>query len=103
MVYFGDLGEKSHFLLEYLEAIPGTPSMPNARYNPATYMLEVIGAGAGEESLVDYAHEYRESKLRLQNEERIDALVKRNLDERPEIHFEHDYASGFGTQLELLT
>eukprot|EP00512_Aurantiochytrium_limacinum_P002166 CAMPEP_0171494712 /NCGR_PEP_ID=MMETSP0958-20121227/5711_1 /TAXON_ID=87120 /ORGANISM="Aurantiochytrium limacinum, Strain ATCCMYA-1381" /LENGTH=1545 /DNA_ID=CAMNT_0012028559 /DNA_START=516 /DNA_END=5153 /DNA_ORIENTATION=+ len=101
-VFFGDLGDKAKHLLAYLEAIPGTPSMPNPRYNPATYMLEAIGAGAGEESLVDYANEYRESKLRAANDAKMDKLIKSNTENRPEIHFEHAYASTFFEQQELL-
>ncbi len=43
-VYFGPLGEHSANLIQYMEAIPGAPKIgPGA--NPATYMLEVIGAG----------------------------------------------------------
>ncbi|GBG31648.1 ABC transporter G family member 36 [Hondaea fermentalgiana] len=101
-VYFGDLGVKAQLLLDYLEAIPGTAPMADARYNPATYMLEAIGAGAGEESLVDYAHEYRESELRVANEDKLDELISRNIDERPEINFDQRFASGFGVQLEML-
>ncbi|GBG33920.1 ABC transporter G family member 31 [Hondaea fermentalgiana] len=100
-VYFGDLGENSQILLDYLSAIPGTPGMPNPRYNPATYMLEAIGGNAGK-SLVDYAHEYRESAVRKENEAKIEELVKSNLEERPEIHFDRRFASNFKDQMEML-
>jgi len=43
-VFFGELGHKCQNLVKYFEAIPGvTPCPP--KYNPATWMLEVIGAG----------------------------------------------------------
>ncbi|RLN93004.1 hypothetical protein BBJ28_00025412, partial [Nothophytophthora sp. Chile5] len=43
-VYFGDLGERGRTMVDYFESIPGVPSLPE-RYNPATWMLECIGAG----------------------------------------------------------
>ncbi|EQC25047.1 hypothetical protein SDRG_17068, partial [Saprolegnia diclina VS20] len=43
-VYFGPLGTGSAHLIEYLEAIPDTPAIKPG-HNPATWMLEVIGAG----------------------------------------------------------
>ncbi|GAB9472325.1 Pleiotropic drug resistance protein abc superfamily [Globisporangium polare] len=45
-VFFGDLGHEGSELIKYFEAIPGTPRIANG-YNPATWMLEVIGAGVG--------------------------------------------------------
>ena len=43
-VYFGELGRHSCKLIDYMSRIPGTtPIKDNA--NPATWMLEQIGAG----------------------------------------------------------
>ncbi|OQR92668.1 ATP-binding Cassette (ABC) Superfamily [Achlya hypogyna] len=43
-VFFGDLGPNASHMIEYFTALPGTPPLvPGA--NPATWMLEVIGAG----------------------------------------------------------
>ncbi|OQR89638.1 ATP-binding Cassette (ABC) Superfamily, partial [Achlya hypogyna] len=43
-VFFGDLGTHASHLIEYFKAIPNTPPLaPSA--NPATWMLECIGAG----------------------------------------------------------
>ncbi|GBG34973.1 ABC transporter G family member 53 [Hondaea fermentalgiana] len=102
MVYFGDLGQNSQKLLDYLAAIPGTELMPNPRYNPATYMLEAIGASAGKKVKADYAAEYRESDLRRTNDEAIETLIQRNLEERRELHFDDGYASTFATQADQL-
>ncbi|KAL3663580.1 hypothetical protein V7S43_011467 [Phytophthora oleae] len=44
MVFFGDLGEKAVNLINYFEAIDGVAKLEDS-YNPATWMLEVIGAG----------------------------------------------------------
>eukprot|EP00299_Pterocystis_sp_00344_P019876 c9825_g1_i2.p1 GENE.c9825_g1_i2~~c9825_g1_i2.p1 ORF type:complete len:1420 (-),score=398.97 c9825_g1_i2:102-4361(-) len=43
-VYFGPLGENSSNLIDYMQNIPGAPRFREGQ-NPATYMLEVIGAG----------------------------------------------------------
>ncbi|KAG1700776.1 hypothetical protein DVH05_011663 [Phytophthora capsici] len=43
-VYFGDLGFEGGSVVEYFQAIPSVPRIP-AGYNPATWMLEGIGAG----------------------------------------------------------
>nr|CCA23303.1 ATPbinding Cassette (ABC) Superfamily putative [Albugo laibachii Nc14] len=45
-VYFGPLGESCCELIGYFEAIPGIPPITEG-YNPATWMLECIGAGVG--------------------------------------------------------
>ncbi|KAE8966592.1 hypothetical protein PR001_g28354 [Phytophthora rubi] len=46
MVFFGELGEDSKHLIDYFEAFPDVkPITPG--YNPATWMLECIGAGVG--------------------------------------------------------
>uniref|UniRef100_H3GD44 ABC transporter domain-containing protein n=1 Tax=Phytophthora ramorum TaxID=164328 RepID=H3GD44_PHYRM len=43
-VYFGDLGKRAQTMVDYFEAIPGVQPLPMG-YNPATWMLECIGAG----------------------------------------------------------
>uniref|UniRef100_K3WZL1 ABC transporter domain-containing protein n=1 Tax=Globisporangium ultimum (strain ATCC 200006 / CBS 805.95 / DAOM BR144) TaxID=431595 RepID=K3WZL1_GLOUD len=51
-VFFGDLGKNCRNLINYFEAIPGVaPITPG--YNPATWMLECIGAGVGNTSADD--------------------------------------------------
>ncbi|GMF36781.1 unnamed protein product [Phytophthora lilii] len=66
--YFGDLGVDSVKMLEYFESIPGTEEI-RPQYNPATYMLEVIGAGIGRD-VKDYSVEYKNSELCAKNRER---------------------------------
>ncbi|TMW67507.1 hypothetical protein Poli38472_011127 [Pythium oligandrum] len=48
-VFFGELGSKACELVKYFESVPGVSPLPNG-YNPATWMLEVIGAGVGKSS-----------------------------------------------------
>ncbi|GLE02596.1 hypothetical protein PINS_up011437 [Pythium insidiosum] len=43
-VYFGEMGPGASEMINYFEAFEGVPRLP-AGYNPATWMLEVIGAG----------------------------------------------------------
>ncbi|KAL3660314.1 hypothetical protein V7S43_014842 [Phytophthora oleae] len=43
-VYFGDPGYEGSSIVEYFQAIPSVPRIPEG-YNPATWMLESIGAG----------------------------------------------------------
>ncbi|RAW21404.1 ABC transporter G family member 31, partial [Phytophthora cactorum] len=43
-VYFGDLGKRAQTMVDYFEAIPGVTPLREG-YNPATWMLECIGAG----------------------------------------------------------
>uniref|UniRef100_H3H1N0 ABC transporter domain-containing protein n=2 Tax=Phytophthora ramorum TaxID=164328 RepID=H3H1N0_PHYRM len=66
--YFGDLGVDSVKMLEYFASIPGTEEI-RPQYNPATYMLEVIGAGIGRD-VKDYSVEYKNSELCAKNRER---------------------------------
>ncbi|GMF16882.1 unnamed protein product [Phytophthora lilii] len=49
MVFFGDLGDEASNLVNYFESIDGVAKLEND-YNPATWMLEVIGAGVGNDS-----------------------------------------------------
>ncbi|KAL3668482.1 hypothetical protein V7S43_006565 [Phytophthora oleae] len=44
--FYGDLGPNCRNLIDYFENIPGVASLPKG-YNPATWMLECIGAGVG--------------------------------------------------------
>ncbi|KAF1787690.1 P-loop containing nucleoside triphosphate hydrolase [Phytophthora cactorum] len=62
--YFGDLGVDSVKMLEYFVSIP---------YNPATYMMEVIGAGIGRD-VKDYSVEYTNSELGKTNREHVAAV-----------------------------
>ncbi|KAG7388654.1 hypothetical protein PHYPSEUDO_011981 [Phytophthora pseudosyringae] len=56
-VFYGSLGKNCRNLVDYFEGIPGVASLPKG-YNPATWMLECIGAGVGnainQTNFVDY-------------------------------------------------
>ncbi|CAH0493288.1 unnamed protein product [Peronospora farinosa] len=72
--YFGDLGVDSVKMLEYFASIPGTEEI-RSQYNPATYMLEVIGAGIGRD-VKNYSVEYKNSELCQKNRARTLDLCK---------------------------
>lgn len=71
--YFGDLGKDSVLMLEYFLSIPGTEEI-RPQYNPATYMLDVIGAGIGR-NVQNYAAEYANSELFKKNKARTEELA----------------------------
>ncbi|CAK4645238.1 unnamed protein product [Aphanomyces euteiches] len=60
-VFFGELGVKSTKLIDYFTRIPGTPPIHEGA-NPATWMLEVIGAGVdARANTMDYAEVFKTS------------------------------------------
>ncbi|POM74939.1 Pleiotropic drug resistance protein ABC Superfamily, partial [Phytophthora palmivora] len=59
MVYFGDLGHECKALINYFEAIPGVQRITDG-YNPATWMMEVIGAGVASQHQVGQSNEERQ-------------------------------------------
>uniref|UniRef100_M4B7Q5 ABC transporter domain-containing protein n=1 Tax=Hyaloperonospora arabidopsidis (strain Emoy2) TaxID=559515 RepID=M4B7Q5_HYAAE len=99
--YFGDLGDDSVKMLEYFASIPDTMEI-RPQYNPATYMLEVIGAGIGRD-VKDYSIEYKNSQLFKSNRDRT-LLLAETSDEFIR-HSTLNYtpiATGFTNQLKAL-
>eukprot|EP00940_MAST-03C_sp_MAST-3C-sp2_P002559 g2559.t1 len=82
VVYFGELGTNCSKLIQYFEAIPGTPKI-RPHYNPATWMLEVIGGGVGSDASDPdkYARLWRSSSLCRETQKVIDEMVARVDDE----------------------
>jgi ABC-type multidrug transport system ATPase subunit/ABC-type multidrug transport system permease subunit len=102
MVYFGELGEQSRELINYFQAAPGVkPIEPG--YNPATWMLECIGAGvsSGPSDSVDFAEHFLKSALRAEMDKNLNqnGLLSTGL---PQLTFEHQFASRWTTQFSLL-
>lgn len=61
-VFYGELGPDCRNLIDYFEGIPGVKPLPNG-YNPATWMLECIGAGVRNEvtAQVDFVGNFKAS------------------------------------------
>ncbi|KAG2789215.1 hypothetical protein JG687_00013273 [Phytophthora cactorum] len=107
-VFFGDVGPQCRDLVQYFEQLPGVaPLQPEA--NPATWMLECIGAGVntGDKSSgntpVDFADIFKSSKL----QEQLDAAMKEPgvacpSAEHAELTFARKRAAGALVQLRFL-
>ncbi|OWZ04694.1 Pleiotropic drug resistance protein transporter, partial [Phytophthora megakarya] len=67
--FYGDLGENCRNLIDYFENIPGVAPL-SVGYNPATWMLECIGAGVGHgtEDLMDFVSYFKHSPYNQQLE-----------------------------------
>uniref|UniRef100_H3GK60 ABC transporter domain-containing protein n=1 Tax=Phytophthora ramorum TaxID=164328 RepID=H3GK60_PHYRM len=104
MVFFGELGKESSNLINYFEAAPGvTPIEPG--YNPATWMLECIGAGVGGGSGtgMDFAEHFLKSDLKALMDKDLnkDGVLRPSAD-LPELKFSKQFASNPSTQFDLL-
>ncbi|XP_028756830.1 pleiotropic drug resistance protein 2 isoform X1 [Neltuma alba] len=73
VTYAGPLGQQSHKLVEYFEAVPGVPKIKDG-YNPATWMLEVSTTGVETQLGIDFAEIYANSELYKRNQELIRQL-----------------------------
>lgn len=62
VIYAGPLGRNSQKVVEYFEAFPGVPKIPD-KYNPATWMLEASSLAAELKLGVDFAELYKSSAL----------------------------------------
>jgi hypothetical protein len=62
VVFFGPLGNNSANLKAYFSAFPSVDPCP-PHTNPATWMLDVIGAGVSTANKEDFAREYSTSVL----------------------------------------
>ncbi|GMF47374.1 unnamed protein product [Phytophthora fragariaefolia] len=71
-VFFGEVGDRCHDLVAYFESIPQVPRIPDG-YNPATWMLEVIGASVDCSAKlgVDFAHTFNASHLKTAMDENL--------------------------------
>ncbi|KAL7540199.1 hypothetical protein ACHAXR_009936 [Thalassiosira sp. AJA248-18] len=96
--FFGDLGEESYNLIEYLESYPATTQIKGGE-NPATWMLTAIGAGSAESDadMFDYAKAYSHSPLASDCTRKIDSMNEKLMDEN-KIIFPTKYATSTCTQ-----
>lgn len=102
VVFFGELGEHSCNLTEYLERFEATTKI-KTHENPATWMLTTIGAGSNTSGhAFDYAGAYAESKLRDDNLALIDKFCSAASDSNL-ITFPHKYATNWKVQIREVT
>ncbi|CAM6092842.1 unnamed protein product [Calypogeia fissa] len=68
IVYFGPIGQDAVDMLAYFQSLPGVQEC-GENQNPASYMLEIIGAGIGHSTEWDFALDYQQSSLNQNNGE----------------------------------
>lgn len=105
-VFFGQLGEHSQLLVEYFESASHVAAMPR-HMNPATWMLDVIGAGTGGHSnAIDFHSYYKDSTLCSVNMIQLDALCVPNEGSRrltdEDILDQDGYNASYAMQFRLL-
>jgi len=98
VIYAGPLGVRSNLLIDYFQAIDGTPRIKEG-YNPATWMLEVSTPAAEIRIGQDFADIYRNSDLY----QRTEAVIKELSVPPPGSHdleFPSKFSRSFLTQLQ---
>ncbi|RHY86960.1 hypothetical protein DYB37_011229 [Aphanomyces astaci] len=100
-VYYGDLGANSEHLIEYFTRVEGTsPLQPGA--NPATWMLDVIGAGVEAKSAAtDFVQVFHASPEAKQLQAGL-AVHMLSHPDRPEMKFTSKRAASNATQCQYV-
>uniref|UniRef100_K3WZI3 ABC transporter domain-containing protein n=1 Tax=Globisporangium ultimum (strain ATCC 200006 / CBS 805.95 / DAOM BR144) TaxID=431595 RepID=K3WZI3_GLOUD len=103
-VFFGELGKDCRNLVGYFEAIPGVSPLPTG-YNPATWMLECIGAGVSNEVVNDtnFVQIFNQSELKSALDAEITKPgVGHIAPDSSKLLFSNKRASASTTQMNLL-
>uniref|UniRef100_K3WZI5 ABC transporter domain-containing protein n=1 Tax=Globisporangium ultimum (strain ATCC 200006 / CBS 805.95 / DAOM BR144) TaxID=431595 RepID=K3WZI5_GLOUD len=103
-VFFGELGERCCNLVDYFQAIPGIAPLPRG-YNPATWMLECIGAGVNNDSVNDI--EFPKCFIESEQKRALDnALTQQRVGRpapgAPELLFSQKRAASSGVQAQFV-
>jgi ATP-binding cassette subfamily G (WHITE) protein 2 (PDR) len=108
-VYYGDVGQNSHVLVDYFVRNGGIPCPPAA--NPAEWMLEVIGAAPGSHTDIDWHQTWRDSpeyvevqrhltELSTERSQMVDTLERTvSYQKREDKAAYREFAAPFGQQL----
>jgi len=111
-VYFGDLGRDCSALIDYFEAIPSVQRITDG-YNPATWMLEVIGAGVAsqrqagpsneEQQAMDFVQYFNASaSKKLLDDKLTEAGLFQPSDQFKPVNYSKKRAASSATQLRFL-
>ncbi|XP_057978363.1 ABC transporter G family member 42-like [Malania oleifera] len=73
VIYSGPLGQNSHEIIKYFEAIPGAPTI-REKFNPAAWMLEASSVAVEVRIGIDLAEHYKASALFQQNKDLVKEL-----------------------------
>eukprot|EP00644_Phytophthora_capsici_P011626 jgi/Phyca11/509804/fgenesh2_kg.PHYCAscaffold_50_\ len=103
-VFYGNLGENCRNLIDYFENIPGVAPSP-VGYNPATWMLECIGAGVSNSAAdnMDFVSYFKNSSYaaKLQTDLAKEGVTTPS-PEFPELVFGKKRAANSATQMKFL-
>ncbi|CAK4186532.1 unnamed protein product [Aphanomyces euteiches] len=102
-VYFGDLGKKAASLIDYFTRIPESPPLFDG-VNPATWMLECIGAGVEvktKASNIDFVHVFEQSQEYKHLQAGLENYARPSAD-APELKFAKKRAANPATQCQML-
>ncbi|KAG5941673.1 hypothetical protein E4U53_007373 [Claviceps sorghi] len=106
-VYFGDIGQESHILLDYFERNGARKC--GEQENPAEYMLEIVNKGQNDKKQ-DWHQVWHESPERAAVMQEMEAIHRDKQLEAPAQDDSHDsaqkhstYAMPFTTQLQAVT
>ncbi|CAM9737972.1 unnamed protein product [Ascophyllum nodosum] len=98
-VFFGPLGDNSEHLISYLQSVPNTVSIRD-NVNPATWMLEVIGAGtSGKVNPQVYADFYNRSTRKETAMREMEQLMVPSEGSKP-LSFVSVHAASLSLQIE---
>ncbi|GAB9466632.1 Atp-binding protein [Globisporangium polare] len=105
-VFNGDLGKESVHLIKYFEDIPGVAKIAPG-YNPATWMLECIGAGVGSAgvgpAVTNFVECFKKSEMKgVLDEYMARKGVTHPSPDFPELLFSSKFAAGNATQMQFL-
>ncbi|KAF1327228.1 Atp-binding protein, partial [Globisporangium splendens] len=107
LFFYGNLGRECVHLINYFESIPGVEKI-SPGYNPASWMLECIGAGVGSTGssgigATNFVEIFRKSELKtVLDEYMAKPGVSRPSPEFPELIFNSKFASDSNTQMTFL-
>ncbi|CAK4186138.1 unnamed protein product [Aphanomyces euteiches] len=102
-VFFGDLGTKASHLISYFTRIPEAPLLLEG-VNPATWMLECIGAGVEvktQTANVDFVQVFQHSPEYKHRQDGLDKYASPSTD-APELKFTKKRAASPATQCRIL-
>lgn len=102
-VYFGDVGDQGADLIDYFESCNGdhSPKIPQGT-NPASWMLDVIGAGTGGQKFaIDFHDLYMQSEVHKKNVLDVEVASTPKADDVP-IEAEGRFAQSAGVQFSAL-
>lgn len=98
VVYFGQ-SEKSKKMVEYFQSLPGVmPKMQGV--NPATWMLDTIGAGVQIDNGINFSESYRNSNL---YSTAMSKLADLEFDKSQSFTLDQSYPSSFYFQCKMVT